>query len=100
MQPPAVLRRVEQPVDVVEPQPLQLIRRNQPRDKLVHVAERSCVLDPQAGQLVDVEKAPVVDAGHREPPVGEAVVLPLQQAVQRVDAGLAGRRGTPTSRAR
>ena len=88
LQPPGVLRRVEQPVDVVEPQPLQLIRRDQPRDKLVHVAERSRVLDPQPGQLVDVEKAPVVDAGHREPPVGEAIVLPLQQAVQRVDAGL------------
>ena len=54
----------------------------------MHVAKRPRVLDPQPGQLVDVEEAPVVDAGHREPPVGEAVVLPLQQPVQRVDAGL------------
>ena len=58
------------------------------RDQLVHVAERPRVLDPQPGQIVDVEEAPVVDARHREPPVGEAVVLPLQQPMQRADAGL------------
>ena len=88
LQAAGVLRRVEQPVDVIEPQTLQLIGGNEPRDQLVHGAKRPRVLDPEAGQLVDVEEAPVVDARHREPPVGEAIVLPLQESMQRADAGL------------
>ena len=88
LQPPCVLRRVEQAIDVIEPQPLKLTGGDEPRDQFVHVAERPRVLDPEPGQLVDVEEAPVVDARHREPPVREAIVLPLQQPMQRADAGL------------
>ena len=45
--------------------------------------EGAGVLDPQPGQRIDVEKAPVVDVTGSEPPVAELVVLALQQMVQR-----------------
>ena len=54
----------------------------------MHRAERARVLDAKAGQLVDVEEAAIIDAGRREPPVGEAVVLPLEQPVQQLDAAV------------
>ena len=81
-----ILLRIEQAVDVVEAQSLQLILPNEPLHELVYVAERAGVLDAQPGQFVDVEEAPVVDVGNGEPPVGEPIVLPFQQAVQPSDA--------------
>ena len=51
-------------------------------------AERAHVLDAKTGQLVDVEEAAIIDAGRREPPGGEAVVLPFEQPVQQLDAVL------------
>ena len=72
LQAAGVLQRVEQPVDVVEPQPLQLVRGDQPRHQRVDVAKRARVLDAEPGELIDVEKPPVVDAGRRQPPVRPA----------------------------
>ena len=74
------------------PQALQPILGDQPRDQAVHRAEACGILDPQAGEIVDVEKAAVVDAGDRYAPVGEAIVLALQQPVQRLPRRLRSRR--------
>ena len=52
-------------------------------DQAMHGVEGAGVLDPQSGQRVDVEKAPVVDVAGGEPPVAELVVLAFQQTMQR-----------------
>ena len=59
--------------------------------ELVGVREDRGILDPQPGQRVDVEEAPVVDLVEGRAPVGETIRLHLQQHVQLVEAlGLAG----------
>ena len=46
----------------------------------------SGIFDPDAGQGVDVEEAAVVDVARRDAPMGEAIGLRLQDAVQRAEA--------------
>ena len=50
------------------------------------VANTSRILDPQAGQRVDVEESPVVDLVQRRPPVRETIRLHFEQLVQVVEA--------------
>lgn len=53
--------------------------------------EQRTLLDADAGKLVDVEEASVVDLVRGHAPIGRAVVLPLDEAVQRAERlGLAG----------
>src|SRR5437870_1394667 len=47
------------------------------------------MLDPKAGEIGDVEKAPVVHRRKRNAPIREAVVLALQKTVQQRRAALA-----------
>ena len=89
LQAPGILRGVAQAVDMVEPQALQRVGRDQSCHQRVDRLERRGMLDAQAGEVVDVEKAPVVDRRERDAPIGETVMLPFEQAVQRRGAGLA-----------
>ena len=41
-----------------------------------------------SGQIVDVEKTPIIDGGKCHAPIGEVKILPLQQAMQRQASGL------------
>ena len=45
--------------------------------------ERAGILDPQSGERIDVEEAPIVDVAGGEPPVAELVVLAFEQMMQR-----------------
>src|SRR2546423_4170421 len=49
-------------------------------------SEHLWVLHPQADQLIDVKKSPVIDLLARNHPVREPVGLSIQQAVQRIEA--------------
>ena len=56
------------------------------------------MLDPQAREIGDVEKAPVVHRRKRNAPIGEAVVLALEQAMQQRRADLAAIGGEACAR--
>ena len=96
-----ILRGIAQAVDVIEPQPLQPVFRDQALHQPVNGVERAGVLDPQSGQRIDVEEAPVVDFAGGEPPLPELVVLTLQQMMQRqrLRGPRPGRRGRRPVRA-
>jgi hypothetical protein len=49
----------------------------------MHCAKCGGVLDPQAGEVVDIEEAAVVDGGKGNPPIGQPVMLPFEEAMQR-----------------
>src|SRR5688572_28423719 len=53
---PEILMRVAQPVDTVEPQPLQTTFGDQTKDKRVDRPENLGVFDLQPGQGIDVEE--------------------------------------------
>ena len=57
----AVADRVEHPVDVIEPQAVDVAARDQLEHQAVRVAEAVRVLHAHRGERVDVEEAPVVD---------------------------------------
>ena len=80
-----ILRGIAQAVDVVEPQSLQPVFRDQPFDEAMHGVEGAGVLDAQSGERVDVEEAPIVDVAGGQPPMAELVMLAFQQMVQRRD---------------
>ena len=90
------MRRIAQAVDVVEAQALQPVLRDQARDQRMHGAEGRGVLDAQAGEIVDVEEAAVVHRREGDAPVGEAIVLAFEQAVQRARRRRRCRRDRPT----
>ena len=52
-------------------------------DQAMGGIEGARVLDANAGEIVDVEEAPVVDLAAGDAPERDAIVLALQQAVQR-----------------
>ena len=65
-----------------------------PQDQLVGVGEHLGVLDPQADEGVDVEEPAVAELTAGGAPVGDAVVLLLEQGVEGVDVGVeVGHRG-------
>src|SRR3546814_2714697 len=51
-------------------------------DEQVNGVEDLGKLDPDAGQVVDVEKPPIVDVTGCDAPEGDAIGLRLEQAVQ------------------
>ncbi len=79
----AVTARIGQPIDVVAAHTIDQALRVQPENRLVRVFEHGCPLDAQAGQLVDVEEAAVVDHVAGELPERQAIVLPFDQRMQR-----------------
>ena len=70
-----VLHRVAQAVRVVDPQPVDQLVLEPARDLLVGAGEPLRVLDPDRGQGVDREEAPVVELAVAAAPVDQLVVL-------------------------
>ena len=94
------MHRVAQAVDVVEAQALQVAGGDQARHQRMNGAEGRRVFHAQAGEIVDVEEAPVVHRRHRHAPIGDAVMLALEQPVQGGGAGFVAagdRRSSPRS---
>jgi hypothetical protein len=76
---------------VVDPEAVDEVLVHEPEDELVGLLEDVRQLHPQARQGVHLEEAAVVDVARRHPPIGRAIGLPFQEAVQGVEAlGLAG----------
>src|SRR5579885_350464 len=67
---------------MIEAQTLQLTTFDQSRDQGVDGAARPRIFDAQPGKIVDVEEATVVDVGKCDPPVGDTVILTLEQTMQ------------------
>src|SRR5262245_28424340 len=82
VQPSEILMRVSQAVDMVEAQALQLPVRKEPAHQSMDGGKGGGVLHAQARKAVDVEEAPVIDLAAGQLPMGEAVILPLEQAMQ------------------
>jgi len=82
-QPLKILCGVAQPIDMIEPQSLQLVFLDQLSHQAVDGLESAGIFDAQSSKRVDVKKSPVVDIARRQSPVGQPVVLALQQVVQR-----------------
>ena len=81
-QTPAILRRIVQSVDMIEPQALNLVFRDQPADETMNAVERIAILDAKSRQRIHVKKSPVVDFTGRKLPVRQPVMLPLQQLMK------------------
>ena len=82
VQPLRILAGVAQTVDMVEPQSLQLSGRDQSRDQRMDCSERGRIFDADSGEVVDIEKAPVIDRRKCDAPVCDPIVLALEQAMQ------------------
>ena len=86
-QPHEVLRGILQPVDVIEPQALDLVLGDETLHQHMDAIESAAVFDAQPSQRVDVEEAAIVDLAGRETPIGEAVMLSLEQVMKRGGRG-------------
>ncbi|MNZ80823.1 hypothetical protein D3C78_994720 [compost metagenome] len=82
----AIATRIGQAVDVIDAQAIDQAGADQLENLLVSGFEHLATLDPQAGQLVDVEKAPPVDVIGGGTPAGQAIGLLFEQAVQALEA--------------
>jgi hypothetical protein len=82
----AVVARVEEPVDVVDPEPRELSALHPLEHEPVRAFEDLRALDPQPRELVDVEEASVVDLVRGDAPEGEPVGLRLEQPIERAPA--------------
>ena len=82
----AILRRVEQPVDMVDAQPLHLPAFDHAEDQPVRRLEQLRQFDAQPGEVVDVEKPAIVDLLGRDAPEREPVGLFLEQKMQPAEA--------------
>ncbi len=58
---PAIALRIDQPVDMVDTQPLQDAVGEQPAEEFVRVAEDDDALHAHAGKLGDIEETAVID---------------------------------------
>ena len=86
---------VAQTVDVVEPQSLQLSARDQSRDQRMDCSERGGIFDADAGEVVDIEKASIIDRRKCDAPVCDPIVLALEQTMQQRCALIAAIGGDP-----
>ena len=78
-----VFARIGEAVRVVDAQPIDAAALCQAADQRMRRLEHRAVLDAHAGEVRDLEEAPVVDLVGGHAPVGEPIVLLLEQAVQR-----------------
>ena len=84
-------RRIEETVGVIDSQPGDFAVGDELQDLLVRGVENTRVFHPDGAQVVDVEKAPIVDLVEGGFPVGDAVRLTIEQIVQAIEAaGLSG----------
>jgi hypothetical protein len=59
---------------------------DQLQQQRVGIGKDARIFHAQAGEIVDVEKAPVIDLIERRPPVREAIGLHLEQTMQQIEA--------------
>ena len=83
----AICGGIEQPVDMVDAQPLHLAALDHREHHAVRRREQLRQFDAQSRQIVDVEKPPVINLLSGNPPVRDAIVLRLQKPVQPAEAG-------------
>ena len=86
LQPLAISSGIEKAVDVVDPQTLHVAALDQFADQPVGPLEHLRQLHPQGRKLVDVEETAVVDLLGGDAPIGNAVYLSLEQAMQTPEA--------------
>ena len=86
LQPLEVGGGVLQSVRMINPQAVDATAGEQLQDEAVGVLEHDRILDANGREVVDVEEAPVIDLGRRDPPVGEPVRLCIDQAIERIEA--------------
>ena len=86
LQPLAIGPRIEQAVDVIDPQPLHVAALDQFAHQPVRPLEHFRQLHPQAGKLIDIEETPIVDLLGGDAPIGDAVCLGLEKAMQTWEA--------------
>jgi hypothetical protein len=78
-----VLARVGKPVRMVDAHAVDAAAPGKAPREGVRRVEHHLVLDAHPGEVGDLEEAPVVDLVGSDAPVGQAIVLPLEQPVQR-----------------
>src|SRR5215470_9300257 len=74
--------RITQSIDVVEAQSMQAALGDEAADEGMNCVEGAAVFDAQPGQSVNVEEAPIIDLAAGKPPMGEAIVLALEQVME------------------
>ena len=88
-----ILRRVVKAVGMVDPQAVDLTLGQPAQDQLMRRLENVLALHVQRRQIVDVEKAAVIDLVRSHPPVRQAVALLLEQFVEEIEASRDRRAG-------
>lgn len=96
LQPREVARRIIQAVGMVDAQPVDLAFVEQLEHEPVEELEDRWLFGPHGREIIEVEKAPVVDLVGGGAPVREAVDLQVEQALQKIEAG--GHPGAPVER--
>ena len=85
LQPPQVVVRREEAVDVIDAQPGRRASRQELEHELVDLVEHGRVFDPQRRELVHVEEPAVIDFFRGHVPVGQSVRLLVEQRVETVE---------------
>src|SRR5262249_30888902 len=86
LQPPTISLGIEQSIDMIEPDAMQSVRRDQPADEAMRDLEQRRGIHPDAGKIVDIEEPTVVDLVGRDAPEGQAISLAFEQTVELVEA--------------
>ena len=97
---PEIGLRVEQPVDVIDPEAVDLAAFEHLQYARVGVLEHRRELHAQAGEVVDVEEAPVVDLVLGDAEEGDAPELRGDQAVELAPVAVEGGDARARSRER
>src|SRR5690242_17967169 len=85
LQPLEVLLRIPEAVRMIDAQSVDLARTDELEQKPLRILEYRQVFDAQPGEVVHVEKPPIVDLIGRNTPRRESIRLRLQQLVQVVE---------------
>src|SRR3954454_11154120 len=81
-QPPQIALGIEQSIDMVDPQPVERAGAQKAQNKSMGVLEDLGQLHPKAGEIVDVEKTPIVDVIGCDAEVSNPPALEPDEAVQ------------------
>ena len=74
--------RIAQAIDVIDAQASDPPSRDELPDFRVNGLEYGLILDPQPREIVDIEKAALIDLASSERPIGDAVSLAFEKVVQ------------------
>ena len=81
-QAPAVGLGIQQPIDVVDAQPIQHAIADQLEGQAMGMVEQFLMLDAQSGKIADVEEAAVIDVVGCHAEIGHAPILVGNQPVE------------------